>query len=63
MLEGYSQELKRRTRVVRIFPDDGSCLRPVSALVMGQNEEWQERGYLDMSRATVEDAGGVDAEA
>jgi transposase-like protein len=33
MLEGYSQELKRRTRVVRIFPDDGSCLPPVSALV------------------------------
>lgn len=48
MLERYNQELKRRTRVVRIFPDDGSCLRLVTALAMETNEEWLERRYLDM---------------
>jgi putative transposase len=48
MLERLNQELKRRTRVVRIFPDDGSCLRLVSALAMEANEEWEGRKYLDM---------------
>jgi len=48
MLERYNQELKRRTRVVRIFPDDRSCLRLVTALAIEQSEEWQERRYLDM---------------
>ena len=48
MLERFNQELKRRTCVVRIFPDDGSCLRLVSALAMEANEEWEGRMYLDM---------------
>lgn len=48
MLERFNQELKRRTRVVRIFPDEGSCLRLVTALAMEANEEWLERQYLDM---------------
>jgi putative transposase len=48
MLERLNQELKRRTRVVRIFPDDGSCLRLGSALAMEANEEWEGRKYLDM---------------
>ena len=51
MLERYNQELKRRTRVVRIFPDDRSCLRLVTALAIEQSEEWQERRYLDMDGA------------
>ena len=53
MLERFNQELKRRTRVVRIFPDDGSCLRLVSALSMEANEEWLERRYLDMEEARL----------
>ena len=52
MLERYNQELKRRTRVARIFPDEGSCLRLVTALAMETNEEWQERRYLDMEDET-----------
>lgn len=48
MLERLNEELKRRTRVVRIFPDDGSCLRLVSALAMEVSEEWEGRKYLDM---------------
>jgi len=62
MLERFNQELKRRTRVVRIFPDEGSCLRLVTALAMETSEEWQSYRYLDLSRAAA-DAGGVDAEA
>jgi len=50
MLERWQQELNRRTRVVRIWPDGGSCLRQVTALAMETSEEWQERRYLDMGQ-------------
>ena len=41
MLERVSQELKRRTRVVRIFPNQASCLRLVSAILMEISEDWE----------------------
>ena len=63
MLERLNQEFKRRTRVVRIFPDDRSCLRLVTALAIEQSEEWQDRRYLDLSSAPAEAAGGEKAEA
>jgi putative transposase len=48
-LERFNQELKRRTRVVRIFPNRESCVRLVSALAIEQSEEWiTGRRYLDM---------------
>lgn len=48
-LERFNQELKRRTRVVRIFPNRASLLRLVTALAMEQSEEWVSgRRYLDM---------------
>jgi transposase-like protein len=48
-LERFNQELKRRTRVVRIFPNRAALLRLVSALAMEQSEEWVSgRRYLDM---------------
>jgi putative transposase len=44
-----SEEIKRRTRVVRIFPDREACLRLVSALAIEQPEEWLiGRRYPDM---------------
>jgi len=46
MLERYNQELKRRTRVVRIFPNQESCLRLITALAMEMTEEWLGRRYL-----------------
>ena len=49
MLERVNQEIKRRTRVVRIFPDEAACLRLASALMMELNVEWMDRIYLDMS--------------
>jgi transposase-like protein len=48
-MERLSQELKRRTRVVRIFPNRAACLRLVSALAMEQSDEWiSGRRYLDV---------------
>lgn len=46
-LERVSQEIKRRTRVVRIFPNEPACLRLVSAILMEISEEWETgRVYL-----------------
>ncbi|MBA3472086.1 MAG: IS256 family transposase [Rubrobacter sp.] len=48
-LERLNQEIKRRTRVVRIFPNREACLRLVSALAVEQSEEWVTgRRYLEM---------------
>jgi transposase-like protein len=49
MLERLNEELKRRTHVIRIFPDERSCLRLVRALAIETHEEWLESArYLDM---------------
>lgn len=48
-LERLNQEIRRRTRVVRIFPNRDSALRLVTALCVEQSEEWETgRKYLDM---------------
>jgi putative transposase len=48
-LERLNQEIKRRTRVVRIFPNREACSRLVTALCVEQSEEWLTgRRYLDM---------------
>jgi transposase-like protein len=39
--ERINQEIRRRTRVVGIFPNEASCLRLVSAILMEISEEWQ----------------------
>ena len=41
MLERVSQEIRRRTRVVRIFPNEASCLRLAIAILMKISEDWQ----------------------
>ena len=56
-LERFNQELKRRTRVVRIFPNPDACLRLVTALCVEQSEEWlASRVYLDMRKLEALDA-------
>ncbi len=49
VLERLNQEIKRGTRVVRIFPNREACLRLVTALAVEVSEEWLTgRRYLDM---------------
>ena len=40
-LERINKEIRRRTRVVGVFPNEASCLRLISALLMEISEEWQ----------------------
>jgi transposase-like protein len=49
MLERLNEEIKRRTHVVRIFPNADSCLRLVRALAIETHENWIEATrYLSM---------------
>jgi putative transposase len=50
MLERLHEEIRRRTRVVRIFPNSSSLGRLVGALILEWDEKWLTgRRYLDMS--------------
>lgn len=40
-LERVNKEVKRRTRVVGLFPNEESCLRLVSAVLMEISDDWQ----------------------
>ena len=49
-LERLNEELKRRTHVVRIFPNEASCLRLTRALAAETHEDWIEATrYLNMA--------------
>ena len=39
MLERLNEEIRRRTQVVRIFPNHDSCLRLIRALAVGTHED------------------------
>jgi putative transposase len=49
VLERVNKEIKRRTRVACIFPNEASCLRLVTAILMEISEEWETGNkYLPM---------------
>ena len=49
MLERLNQEIKRRTHVIRIFPNEESALRLIRALAVEIHEDWIEaHRYLNM---------------
>jgi transposase-like protein len=49
VLERVNKEIKRRTRVATLFPNETSCLRLVTAVVMEISDEWETgRIYLTM---------------
>jgi putative transposase len=49
LLERLNEEIKRRTLVVRIFPNEASCLRLIRALAVEMHENWIEATrYLNM---------------
>jgi len=46
-LARLNREIRRRTRVVTLFPNEAACLRLVSALLMEVSEAWESgRAYL-----------------
>ena len=46
-LERLNREIRRRTRVATLFPNEDSCLRLVTAVVMEISDEWQTgRTYI-----------------
>jgi hypothetical protein len=48
-VERLNQEVRRRERVIRIFPNEASVIRLIGALLMEQDEKWQAgRKYFDM---------------
>ena len=50
MVERLHREIRRRTRVVSIFPNEASCLRLITALLMETSEAWVTgRVYLSMT--------------
>ena len=47
-LERLNKEIKRRTRVVGVFPNETSCLRLISAILMETSDTWETgRIYLN----------------
>jgi len=48
MVERLNSELKRRSRVMRIFPNIASCLRILTAVAIELSEDWEQRRYLSM---------------
>ena len=48
-LERLNKEIKRRTRVATLFPNDASLLRLVSAVLSEISDDWEtQRSYLNM---------------
>ena len=62
-LERLNEEIKRRTRVIRIFPNRESCLRLVTALAAEQSDEWVSgKRYLNMEELVDAEVGSAAAE-
>lgn len=50
MLERLNESIRQRTRVARIFPNEKSCLRLITAVLLEIHEDWiSGRHYLNMS--------------
>ncbi|HBO45111.1 MAG TPA: hypothetical protein DD670_14510 [Planctomycetaceae bacterium] len=54
-LERLNQEIKRRTRVATLFPNEASLLRLVSAILSETSDEWETgKVYLTMPNSPPE---------
>jgi putative transposase len=49
MQERLIREVRRRERVICIFPNEASALRMIGAVLAEINEAWQNMRYLDMT--------------
>jgi putative transposase len=56
-LERLNLEIRRRTRVVGIFPHAGACLRLIGMLLVEKHEDWltDEKAYLTFDDAAAEE--------
>ena len=64
LLERVNEEIKRRTRVVGIFPNDAAITRLVGAVLLEQHEHWQLEGrrmFSAESMATIPELGDTPA--
>lgn len=62
MLERLHEEIRRRTRVARLFPNEASLLRLVSAIEMEISEDWiAGKRYLDMTVETENEDESADS--
>ena len=49
-IERLNREIKRRTKEVGVFPNESSCLRLVSAILIDISEKWETGWiFLDVS--------------
>ena len=57
-LERVNLEIRRRTRVVGIFPHSGACVRLIGMLLVEKHEDWltDDKAYLTFDDAPVEEA-------
>ncbi len=62
MLERLNQEIKRRTRVATLFPNEASLLRLVSAILSETSEDW-ETGKVYLTMPTTASANGTQRKA
>jgi len=59
-LERVNAEIKRRTDVVGIFPNDAAIVRLIGALLLEQNDEWQlQRRYMQLEGLQVVSDNGL----
>jgi putative transposase len=50
VIERLNEEIRRRERVIRIFPNEGSLYRLPGALLMEIHDTWQSgKIYLDVT--------------
>jgi putative transposase len=51
VVERLNQEIKRRTKVARLFPNEASCERLIGAIAMNLNEDWatENKRYISFS--------------
>ena len=62
LLERVNEEIKRRTRVVGIFPNDAAISRLVEAVLLEQHEHWQLEGrrmFSAESMTAIPDLGDL----